>query len=435
MNGKSLFVFALLAIGCDANAGADIDPAPLAQQSAAPTYYKDVKPILDTKCTQCHAANGIGGFSLTTFDDARTRAQAIAPAVQSGRMPPWFAEGPLDQYIGDRRLTDAQKATIAAWVQGGTLEGDPADTPPEPAQAKRGLPRVDQDLKINRPYTPPSSATDIYRCFPIDWPYNSKKYITGLGIVPDRTEMVHHAIVYLIPPGQVAAVRAQDALDGDSGYDCLGTLGGNWLTSYEPGGYGEENPGGIGFEVEPGSVMLLQMHYNTLRGRGADRSSVQVMVADRVQREGKVNLIMNAAWVLGGMPIPANNPDVVFSWTGRPGGLNALQSYDLYWADLHMHTLGHAGSIGIVRSGSRSREPLLSIPDWQFEWQETYRFTKPVRLNPGDQLYVECRFDNTAANQMVVNGRRNPVRRVNWGEKTTDEMCLGNVVSTPVSGW
>ena len=78
-----------------------------------------------------------------------------------------------------------------------------------------------------------------------------------------------------------------------------------------------------------------------------------------------------------------------------------------------------------------SSEPLLEIPRWAFEWQETYRFREPVRLETGDQLYVECHFDNSAENQLVVNGQRLTPRDVNWGEGTTDEMCLGNVLITP----
>jgi hypothetical protein len=205
---------------------------------------------------------------------------------------------------------------------------------------------------------------------------------------------------------------------------------GKWLTSYEPGGYGQENPGGLGFEVKPGSLMVLQMHYNTLNAKGSDQSSVQLMLADKVEKVGLVNLLINPLWAVGFMPIPADQPDVVHRWQGRPSGLANDRSYDLFWVDLHMHTLGHAGSIGLLRAGASAPEMLLDIPDWAFEWQETFRLRQPVRLNPGDQLFVECRFDNTADHQTVVNGQRLPVRNVNWGEGTTDEMCLGNVLAT-----
>jgi len=168
-----------------------------------------------------------------------------------------------------------------------------------------------------------------------------------------------------------------------------------------------------------------------LRAQGTDSSTVQLMVADQVQKVGNVSLLINPIWTFN-MPIPANNPDVVHRWQGRPAGLSNANAYDLHWVDLHMHTLGRSGQIGIVRAGTTTPEPLLDIPDWSFEWQETFRFREPVRLNPGDQLFVECHFDNTADNQNVVNGVKLPVRDVNWGENTTDEMCLGNVLATPV---
>lgn len=405
---------------------ADEQPADV----GAPTYYRDVKPILDQKCTQCHAQGGMAPFALQSFGDVGTRARAISSAVGSGRMPPWTAVGPLDQYIGDRRLTDAQKSVITAWAEQGGAEGDPSEEPAHPPPDRRGLPRIDATLPISGEFTP-SKDPDQYRCFAIDWPYKDKKYITGLGITPGRVDMVHHAIVYLISPSGAQRVRNSDAADPEPGYDCYGASGA-WLTSYEPGGFGEENPDKIGFEVQPGSVLLLQVHYNTMHsGKHADRSRVDVMVDDSVERVGRVNLIMNPLWPAGFMSIPANRPDVKMRYQGRPSGLSSSQTYQLYWADLHMHTLGKSGSIGIVRKGSSTPEPLLTIPKWAFEWQETYLFKEPVLFHPGDQLYVECHFDNTEAHQLVVNGERMPVRNVNWGEKTTDEMCLGNVLSTP----
>jgi hypothetical protein len=99
-----------------------------------------------------------------------------------------------------------------------------------------------------------------------------------------------------------------------------------------------------------------------------------------------------------------------------------------------MHALGSGGKIGIVRANGPPDmlEPLLSIPNWDFAWQETYLLKEPVILEPGDELDVECHFDNTASNQVVVDGERLPPRDVNWGDGTTDEMCLGNVLITPM---
>jgi hypothetical protein len=247
--------------------------------------------------------------------------------------------------------------------------------------------------------------------------------------------MVHHAIIYHVTPENAQSARDRDAADEGPGYTCFGATGGvsAWLQSYEPGGYAQGIPGNLGFEIKPGSVMILQVHYNTLNGSAEDRSKVEFTIEDSVPRVGKVVLIMNPLWVAGAMPIPANSSDVPFAYNGISASLAQDRDYGLYWVDLHMHRLGKNGRIGIIRAGKPNElEVLLDIPKWDFKWQETYLLREPNVIHPGDQLYVECHFDNTEGKQAVVNGERLPVRDVNWGDATTDEMCLGNVLVSPL---
>jgi hypothetical protein len=390
------------------------------------TYYADAKPIIDAKCAACHFDGGIGPMPLTAYDEVEPYTALIEVDVEAGIMPPWRARGELDHFVGDRRLSGEQKAILLAWIDQGAPEGEP-DEEPDPLPAiPRGLDRVDTSLRMAEPYAPVNTPDD-YRCFPLEWPYTQTKYVTGLNVEPDQTFMMHHAIVYLVGPEGAAAVRSRDEADPGPGYTCFGSTGAPtaWLTSYEPGGYGQPVPGDLGFEVEPGSIMLLQVHYNTLNGEAADQSRVDFTVEDRVERVGNVSLIMNPLWIAGAMSIPRNQPDVAHAYTASA----ITTPYDIYWVDLHMHALGHAGRIGIVRADNPGQlEPLLEIPDWSFEWQETYLLQQPIRLDVGDRLYVECHFDNTPANQVLVNGTPLPPRDVNWGDGTTDEMCLGNVL-------
>lgn len=432
---RSLILTSLWLVSCT---GSDTDSRPrddhetAARTEQEPTYYRDVKPILDAKCAQCHVQGGMGPFSLTAYSEVKPLAAAIERSVQSGSMPPWRASGPLDRYVGDRRLDEAQKSTLLGWVARGAPEGDPADEPEHPPARPRGLPRVDKTLRLAEPYTP-RVAPDDYNCFILDWDEEETRYITGLSIEPSDKALVHHAIVYLVQPDDVEDLRERDAADPGPGYGCMSGPGSSvWLSSYEPGGYGEENPGNVGFEIKPGSKLVLQMHYNTLRKTGPDQTRVELMVDAKVERVGKVSQVLSPSWPARRMLVPANQPDVVHKWQGRPWDLARSGTYDLYWADLHMHTRGRSGKMEIVRAVTGERESLLDIPAWSFDWQETYAFRTPVRLLPNDQLYVECRFDNTADNQPIVNGERLPVKDVNWGESTTDEMCNGNVLAVRI---
>ncbi len=397
------------------------------------TYYGDVKPIIDAKCGACHFDGGIGPLPLTTFDEVHLVKDLVKIDVEQGIMPPWRANAALDFYVADRRLTAEQKQTIVEWVKQGAAEGNPEDEPEPEPQPQRGLSRVDGTMKFEKPFMPSGKEVDEYRCIPLEWPYQETKYVTGLSVEPDRREMVHHGVVYFVQPESAAMVRARDAETPDeTGYPCNGVNvgGASWLTSYEPGGYGQDVPGGLGFEVRPGSLFVLQMHYNTINGAFPDQSRIDFKVEDQVDRVGRVQLLMNPLWIAGFMNIPAGQEDVMHAYAQRPVGMAADRSYDLYWVDLHMHQLGSSGSIGVMRADG-TREGLLGIPDWDFAWQETYILRKPVRINPGDRLYVECHWDNSPENQPMVDGQRTQPRDINWGDHTTDEMCLGAVLTGP----
>lgn len=398
------------------------------------SYYRDAKPIIDQKCVLCHVDGGLGPYPFTSYEEVEPYLAIIKLDVEQDIMPPWSAKGAHGEFEGDRRLTDAQKETLLAWIEQGAPKGD-ADDEPEPLEKpQRALPRIDESLEQEEAFVP-NQDPDTYRCFLYEWPHDTRKFIRGMSVEPERVDMVHHGVVYLVPPSSAAAMRTRDEADEGPGFDCYNVANlGSWLTSYEPGGYGQTFGGDIGMQVEPGSLILLQVHYNTInKKKGPDRTRLDLMIEDEVERVGRTTLILNALWALptiGSMLIPANEPDVRHYWEGVP---TALQTgpQDIYAVDLHMHTLGISGSIGIVRAGSNERVVLLDIPRWAFEWQETYRFIEPVRLEPRDKLFVECHFDNTAEKQIVVDGKRLAPRDVRWGENTTDEMCLGNVLTTP----
>lgn len=396
------------------------------------TYYKDAKPIIDAKCGICHAPDGIAPMPFTTYAEVKPFAALMAIDVKGGVMPPWLPSDPPEKFIGDRRLTPEQKSTFLSWIEGGALEGSPQDEPPAlPLEGRRSLAQVDSSLRMMEPYEPPPGA-DEYRCFVLDWPHEVTKYVTALDIVPGNRQLVHHAIVYYVEPEQVQAVRDRDAEDPAQGFQCFGGVGkAAWLTSYEPGGHADEIPGQVGFAIVPGAVMVLQVHYNTLSGGGSDASRVDFTLKDQVERVGNVQLIMDPRWPAGSMKIPMGERDVVHTYTGRAASLSTAMNYEIFWVDMHMHALGSAGRIGIMR-GDGELEELVNIPAWDFGWQETFMLRRPVTLFPTDSLYVECHFDNTAENQIIVNDVRLPPRDVAWGDKTTDEMCLGNVLIAPV---
>jgi len=401
-------------------------------QASGPTYSQDVKPILDGRCTNCHVEGGVAPFSLVTWADAKAHAAVIADAVSSGRMPPWKAAPAEVSYLRNPSLTDAQKAAIVNWAQN-PVEGDAKKPGAAISAVGGGIQRVDVTLNMPEVYQP-TKHPDDYRCFVLTWPGTATQFVTGVNALPGTPTQVHHIALYLVPPDAAQYPPQWDAEDATPGYDCFGGPFGdrpqqfavNQLTAWIPGYAGTTFPRGGGIRVEPGTMIVMQVHYNlaSTPNPAADQTSMQFSVADTVEREFAYQPALDVAWVAGGMNIPAgeeatfqwaDDPRTFFSLLGSP--LDMTNGFNIEAVMFHMHSLGRAGEVWLVKPDKRVQ--VLNIPSWDFHWQNEYQLAEPVRFEPGDQLRVKCTFDNTAGTSDV-----------NWGEATADEMCVANILSS-----
>ncbi len=394
------------------------------------TWHADVRPIVEQACVRCHRYGGLGGFSLESFADAYEWRSAMARAVESRTMPPFLAADCCTDYARDFSLTDDQISAVVEWGTGDAEEGDPATyVPPTPRET--GLPRVDETITMPEPYTPTlaDGETDVSRCFLLDWPDDADPFVTGLGVVPGNEQIVHHAILLVAGPEVVAGFEALDAADAGPGWTCpggavLGYTG--WIGGWSPGWDGQEVPEGLGQPVEAGSKLILSVHYSVVEAApGPDQTTVQLMTAESVEGSLKSFGVYDPAWVSGGMPIPADDPEVVYTYSWQPGLVDRTTSR-LLAANLHMHERGARGQVGILRADG-STECLLQIDRWDYGWQFDYVFAEPKDLGPDDSLFVECIFDNTAGNQRIVGGQRETPRDLNWAED--EEMCVAFVTA------
>jgi hypothetical protein len=394
---------------------------------AAPTWYRDVEPIVVAKCQGCHTDGGIAPFSLASYGEVVALAPMIRDAVGDRRMPPWQPDACCNHYLYDRSLTDADRGTLLRWLDT-VAEGDPADAPPS-APPPQGLPRVDLRATMPVPFTPaPQVGSDELRCFLLDHaPIEVTRYITGFDFQPGARGEVHHVIVFAVDEDEAADFERRDGADGRPGWDCYGNAGelmqsGTYIGGWQPGVLPRILPDGIGRELKAHTRIALNVHYDTGHGIAPDLSAIDIMLADSVDRIERGIPIGNPLWFVGdGMAIDANDPDasVWFAWD--PSRLiTKNKSVEIHNVMLHMHELGSIGRVAILR-GDGTTECLLNITQWDFHWLADYYFATPVRLDPGDQLYVECHWDNTAANQKIVNGVQQQPRTLHWG--TDEEMC------------
>ncbi|MBM4360096.1 MAG: cytochrome c [Deltaproteobacteria bacterium] len=408
---------------------AQVTPPPVA---GVVTWHRDVAPTVAQKCGRCHETGGIAPHSFASYDEAASLAPLLRKVVAERSMPPFLAASCCSEYAHGYSLTEAELATLLAWTDGEKLEGDPGSAPP-PKPALGGLSRVDLVAEMPEAYTPAPDAgsTDDLRCFVLDVPFERAVYVTGLEPLVGNRELVHHLVVGLVGPEQASAVAALDAKDPRPGFDCRGgfgdlddvrVLGGSLL--------GGDFRRDLGVRVEPGSKLVLNLHYSTVKtsgvilpssSPGSDRTALAMRTSDTA-REAKVMAIFNPLWIAGSaFEVDAGDPDAAFFYRFVPELFTQGKPIALENVTPHMHDLGRR--IGLkVRRADGTRSCLLDIPRWEFGWEQPYWFAEPKRIEPDDELYLECRYDNSAANQLGGGAPREFV----WGR----DMCAAFLLYT-----
>ena len=419
------------ACGSDGSQVMPEPPGPTDPTAISRTYHQDAKAVLDHYCADCHQSGGIAPFSLTSYEDAQKYAAQIKGAVESGRMPPWL---PSDDGLAlrhARNLSKDDKATLLDWVAQGAAAGDaaaPARVVIPPAE-KVVPPRADLVLDPGVTYMPQTGvqgrSNDDYRCFILDPKLTADRYLRAGSFQPGNANIVHHIIVFEVPQAEAAKIRAKDDAEAGPGYTCFGGAGSGkaqFVMGWAPGGVPMRLHDDEGILLHKGSLLVMQVHYNLLKADGnGDRTKATLEFTD-------------APPPVQALVVPFANPNALKIKAGDPAAkqivsvpialvLSALKlpSQDLYVTAIapHMHTLG-TRLVTRIEDG----DTLINIPRWDFHWQQAYQFKETVTVRKTDTLTLECQYDNSYANQPVIDGMQQMPRDVTWGEGTLDEMCL-----------
>jgi mono/diheme cytochrome c family protein/thiol-disulfide isomerase/thioredoxin len=423
------------AIGCQIELAAAPAPKP-----GAVTYYKDVAAILQKNCQNCHRPGEVGPFPLTNYKQARRWAEDIAAYTGSRQMPPWMPSDGLPMK-GERKLTDAEIGTLAAWADAGAPEGDPRDAPP-PAEFPEGWRGGKPDLILSPAddFHVAPTGKDLFRCFVVPTGLTEDKWVVGYDVKPGNPRIVHHTLHFFDATGQGRELEQKAQLkekdqqldDHGPGYTVsmgVGFVGRNSKKGEGPvfGGIGGWAPGqgpqfvpeGAGWLLPKGSDFLIQTHYHRNGQPGIDRTQVGLYFAKGpVQRPWQTIMITG---LQGWERIPAGKPDFV----GR-GFLYLHTDAVLHNVLPHMHLLGKSVRVTMTPPDGKP-VVLVEIPAWDYRWQETYWFKEPVLAKRGTKLEIEAVFDNSEKNP--YNPTRPPVE-VKVGEQTTDEMLFGFLGAT-----
>jgi hypothetical protein len=398
---------------------------------ASVTWHRDIRPLVEAHCVECHAYGGNAPFTLGSYDEAADRGESIVSSVAEGTMPPWLPEAGCRPMQHARALTNDEKLAFEEWMTGGFAEGDPAEYVAPGPPDRIDLPAPTLQTSPAEGYAPRLTVDDDYRCQPLDLTFDSDTFITASTITPGDTRIVHHVLLYKVEPEAVDDLLAADAAEPGPGYTCFGGPGvgdGVTLGGWVPGQVPLVFPEGSALRIEAGSRIVMQLHYNTLTLADGEPAPIDLTSASLwTLPEGEtprslVNIIPLAhtgIYIPAGDPASVQTEDFTTPIFGKIVGVLP-----------HMHQLGTSIRMDILRP-SGAEECLVSIPRWDFNWQQFYRFTdgSDAEIRPGDTLRLRCEYDNSAANQMVVNGLPREPRDVRWGEQTTDEMCLNYVIA------
>ncbi len=394
---------------------------PQARAAATPvTFTETIAPILYANCVTCHRPGEVAPFSLMSYEDVVKRGKLIARVTGEKYMPPWHAAPGYGEFVGERRLTDAQIAAFGDWVTAGMPRGDEAKMPKAPVFPADGWRLGQPDLILEMPaaFTLPASGPDVFRNFIIPTGLTEDKWVRGIEFRPSARKVVHHAIFAQVPGGRLSARDGADGRPGFGGMEAVGVVNNRGdsrgLGGWAVGGTPRMFPEGIATRLPKGSDFLLQMHFHLSGKPETEKSLVGIYFADRAPDKDLFSVELPALFGVGaGIDIaPGDKSFTIQDSFTLPGDVR------VYSAMAHAHYLAREMKATAALPDGSTR-PLLWIHDWDFNWQDTYVYKEPFTLPKGTRIDVTLRYDNSADNP------RNPIdppRRALWGEQSFDEM-------------
>jgi Tfp pilus assembly protein PilF/mono/diheme cytochrome c family protein len=397
-------------------------PGPHAEDSQQPksqpalTFNRDIAPIIFNNCAACHHPGGSGPFSLLNYQDVKSHARQIAVVTGTRYMPPWLPEPGYGKFVGERRLTNEQIQSIQQWVAGGTLEGKATDLPPTPTFSE-GWELGKPDLVVKLPpYVLLAGAnTDSWPRFVLPVPVSGTRYVRGVEIHPGNPKLVHHCYIALdrtqtlhIANGEVYEVGST-GMDGqfDSGNSELDS---RFLT-WRPGSPPYLEPEGMTWRLDKDTDLILIMHLLSPGKSESIQPSVGFYFSD--QPSTKTPMILRLEQD-GNIDIPAGAKDFEISDDLElPADVKVLSILP------HAHYLCKEMRVYATLPDG-TRQWLIWVKRWDFDWQGVFRYSEPVSLPKGTVLSMRYTYDNSSDNPRNPN---NPPKRVTGGQKSSEEMA------------
>jgi tetratricopeptide (TPR) repeat protein len=390
-------------------------PARSAAQQSQVTFNRDIAPLLYRACAQCHRPGEAGPFSLLTYADAKSHARQIAAVAKSRFMPPWLPEEGALKFAGQLRLREDEITRIQAWVEQGTVEGNPADLPPKPNFVEGWqLGKPDVIVRATKPYALPADGSDNYWNFVFRAPVDRTRWLKAMEIRPGDKRLVHHANVLVDRQQNGRRLEAEpgagfagmeltiesEVFDPDSHF-----------LFWKPGSIPYVEPDGMALRLDKDTDLILNAHLQPSGKPETIQPTLGLYFTDQPATKYPILLQLENDRSLD---IPAGEKHfVVTDEFTLPVGVDLLAIYP------HAHYLGKDLQ-AIARFPDGRSETLIQIHDWNLNWQAVYRYAQPVKLPKSTTISMKFVYDNSDNN---VRNPNDPPRRVVAGNRAVDEMA------------
>jgi hypothetical protein len=379
------------------------------------TFYKDALPILQERCQFCHRPGEIAPMSFMSYKETRPWAKAIKDAVSTRKMPPWSADPHVGKFSNDWSLSDVQIHTLSAWVDGGAVEGNPAEGPAVKTFVE-GWNIGKPDYTVEMPAFPvPASGVVDYQYIVIPSGLTEDKWVQAAELRPTMRQAVHHVVVFVREKGSPWLKDAQPGVPyvPPSNQQFANTLGGgnDVMTIYTPGMAPDAWTPGMAKMIPAGADFVFQLHYTPNGKAGSDQSKLGLTFATApVERR-----VITMAAIDFQLKSPPGEADHV-------SNARTPNFYDSTLISFfpHMHVRGKSFTYEVVMPNG-DRQKLLNVPKYDFNWQFSYRLATPIDLPPGAKIECTAVFDNSVNNP----ANPDPKATVKCGEQTSEEMMIG----------
>jgi hypothetical protein len=392
----------------------------------APTYTKDVTPILQKHCQSCHRPGEAAPFSMLTYETTRPWAGAMKLAVRQKVMPPWYADPQVGHFSNDRSLSQDEIDTIVAWATAGAPEGEAADQPRPPDFVEGwGIPKPDLILQLPKEFAVPKSGMVEYQYAIVPTGFTEDLWVQAAEVRPTERSVVHHIIAYVREPGsnyfkdqkpgvffEAPPQKTDEVVDTSA-------LPSDFLVGYAPGQPAEILQPGEAKLIKAGSDIVFEVHYTPNGKAVMDRTKLGLVFA----KERPAKRVQTLSAVNGIFKIPPGDPnyrvDASFE-IRKPVTLASIHP--------HMHARGKDFEYRVVFPNGETRT-ILRVPQYNWHWQLWYNLAEPIDLPPGARIECTAHFDNSRNNPE----NPDPTKTVIWGQQSWDEMMVGffNLVYDP----